>query len=141
MRSEFWISPRVYGVLLSDSCVSSESEVRGTLPGLMVEASSMGMRVSPGAGAGSCSVVGGESLSVAGVWSAPVKGMGLAASAIGAESASSSMVGLKSTVSGGTGRVEVECVTTGAWVSLAIPDPRSDFTSSTRLFYMGNGQY
>jgi len=101
----------------------------------------MGMRVSPSAGVGSSSVVGGGSLSVTGVWCAPVKGVGLAASVIGAGSASSSMVGLKSSVSGGTRRVEVERVTTGAWVLLAIPDSRSNFTSSTRLFYMGNGQY
>jgi len=84
----------------------------------------MGMGVSPGTGAGSCSVAGVGFPSIAGVECVPVTGMGLVAS-------SSSMIGLKSPVSGGTGWVEVEYVTTGAWVLLALPISRSNLTSRT----------
>ena len=114
-----------YGVSVSDSCVSLDLEVGGTLTSLIVG------RLSMDTGRGPCSVVVLGSPSITGVVCAPSKGMVVVVSVIGAESPSSTMIGLRSSVSGGTGRVEVEYVTTGAWVLLALPIPRSNRTSCT----------
>jgi len=78
------------------------------LPSLIAGCSSICMGKRP------CSIVVLGSPSFVGVGCAPLNGMGLVDSVIGAESSSSSMIGLMLSVSGGTGRVEVECVTTGA---------------------------
>jgi len=94
-------------------------------------------------------VAGVGLLSAAGVGPTPAEGTGSVAPAIGdgsgsvggVGSISSSMIGLELPVSAGTGQLEAECVATGAWVSLALPIPRSDLTSFSSWLYMGIGQY
>jgi len=140
-----------YQASVSESCVSSDSGVGDTFPDFGVDSSSMGAGLSPGTGAGSWLVVGVGSLSVVVVGSAPAEGMGSvapagvsfsevragSASAGGVDSASSSMWRLESP---GTGRLEGDPVTAGAWVLLALPFPSSNFTSSSSWLYMGSGQ-
>lgn len=118
MRGEFWTNIGTYEVSVSDSGVSSESEVGVALPSLMIGPPSVERGVPSGPGAGSIGSAG----------------MGLF-SVIGGDSTSSTIVELRSPVSGGTRRLEVECVVTGAWVSLALPIPRFCLTSSSNSLY------
>ena len=121
-----------------ESCVSSESEVGGTLPGLMVGSLSVAGVVSPFVvGVGSIAVVGMGSVTSVGMGSFTEVKAG-PASAGGVDPACCSMSGLKSPVSAGSGRLVALRVATGAWISLALINLRSNFTSSRSWRYMGS---
>ena len=115
-------------MLASESCVSSESEVGGTLSSLVVGLLPACIRVPPGTGAGVSPSLGASVMSVpvAGLGTCPVVGV-QSCSEVGVEFVS--VAGVGSPV--GMGRT---------LVLSACPIPRSNLTSSRRLLYMGGNQ-
>jgi hypothetical protein len=129
---------------VSESCVSSESELGDLLPSFVGVSLSVGVNGLPGVevesapslgvvtgsemglwpipvAVGSCPAMGAGSCSAGCVWSSSVAGW--------ASVTSTSMVGWESTGSAGTGRPEAEPMAARVWVWVVLPDLSSNFTS------------